>query len=215
MRLSTAIIPPRPVLEEVMAVVRGNEPVPDDLAPRRGSWWRKGSVAPAGSGSATPAARELDFDDVDTMHLPIASFGNMTLGDSVQLATALRRQVASWRRPRLHLAGAAALEFEGDRSVWVKIEGDVDDLNAIGRGVPQVVQRLGFSVDRRIFRPWLEVATITDHTTEPYLQSVVDSLQAFQGRPWTVANVSLLERLAGSGSGHAFTVHEELPLAVS
>ena len=92
---------------------------------------------------------------VDQMYLPITGFGNVTLGDSVQLAKALRNEALTWAPPTVHVAGGTALEFKGDESVWAKLDGDMDALNTIGRGVPQIVQRLGFFVDRRQFRPWL------------------------------------------------------------
>ena len=128
------------------------------------------------------------------MYIPITGFGNVTLGDSVKLAKALRTEAASWRRPEVAFTGGAALEFKGDESVWAKLDGDIDDLKTIGRGVPHVVQRLGFFVDRRQFRPWLSVGTITDDTTAPYLESVVAALDGFRGRSWTVEAVSLMKR---------------------
>ena len=118
------------------------------------------------------------------MYLPLTGFGNVTLGDSVHLTKALRTEALTWAPPTMHIAGGTALEFKGDESVWAKLDGDIDALNTIGRGVPQIVQRLGFFVDRRQFRPWLEVGTITDATTAPYLQAVVDALEAFHGRSW-------------------------------
>ena len=116
------------------------------------------------------------------MYLPLTGFGNVTLGDSVKLAKALRAEVATWAPPRrCAFTGGAALEFPGDESVWAKLDGDVDGLKTIGRGVPQVVQRLGFFVDRRQFRPWLSVGTITDATTAPYLERLVAALDDFRG----------------------------------
>jgi len=96
--------------------------------------------------------------------------------------------------------------------VWAKITGDLDALGTIGRGVPQVVQRLGFFVDRRQFRPWLSVGTITETTTAPFLQSVVDALEGFEGQTWTIESISLMKRLPEEGP-HAFEEMEEMPLA--
>jgi 2'-5' RNA ligase len=189
----------------------------------------------ASSGTAHPAARhkrgglrsrfatrsetpemtdsgELTVPDPAQVYLPLTHFGNVTLGDSVQLSNALRAEALTWPRPTLSLAGGTALEFSGDESVWAKIDGDIDALKAIGRGVPQIVQRLGFFVDRRQFRPWLAVATITDSTTAPYLQKVVDALESFEGTPWTVTTVQLMKRLPEE-AGDAFELMEEMPLA--
>jgi 2'-5' RNA ligase len=130
----------------------------------------------------------------------------------VQLSKALRTEAQTWERPTVRLAGGTALEFRGDESVWAKITGDVEPLLTIGRGVPQVVQRLGFFVDRRQFRPWLSVGTITENTTAPYLQAVVDALEGFEGRTWTIDSISLMKRLPEEGQ-HAFEEIEQMPLA--
>ena len=208
MRLFAAIVPPRAVLEEVLELVQGVRPV-QAQGQRRGLRARFG-----GQGHAPEQAAddELTVPDLAQMYLPLTGFGNVTLGDSVQLSKALRAEAQSWERPTVRLAGGTALEFRGDESVWVKIAGDVDALATIGRGVPQVVQRLGFFVDRRQFRPWLSVGTITEATTAPYLQSVVDALEGFQGQTWTIESISLMKRLPEEGP-QAFEEMEEMPLA--
>jgi 2'-5' RNA ligase len=160
-----------------------------------------------------PTTHELDAPEIDEMYIPIAGFGNVTLGDSVKLADALRPQVATWARPELVFTGGGALEFQGDLSVWVKMDGDLDGLNAIGRGVPLVVQRMGFFVDRRQFRPWLSVGTITDTTSAPYLERLVAALDAFRSEPFTVDAVSLMKWLPDVDGKRAFEVAERMPLA--
>ena len=208
MRLFAAIVPPRAVLEEVLEVVRGVRPVQEPVQ-------RKGLRARFGAHTQTTEQvtdDELTVPDLTQMYVPLTGFGNVTLGDSVQLSKALRTEAQTWERPTVRLAGGTALEFRGDESVWAKITGDVDALQTIGRGVPQVVQRLGFFVDRRQFRPWLSVGTITGSTTAPYLQSVVDALEGFEGQAWTIESISLMKRLPEEGP-HAFEEMEEMPLA--
>jgi 2'-5' RNA ligase len=210
MRLFAAILLPPEVLREVMGVVPAPAAAPEP-APRRGLFRR--SAPPALAEPAPVVNRELDLADADSAaYIPITNFGNVTLADSIRLSDALRRDVAGWSRPRVHFAGGAALEFKGDESVWAKLEGDVDTLLQIGRGVPETVKQLGFFVDRRVFRPWFPVGTITDVTTAPYLQSVVDALDAFRGREWAVEHVSLMERPAEADATEAFRVKEQLPL---
>jgi 2'-5' RNA ligase len=219
MRLFAVITPPRPVLDEVRQVVRGSRGAPG--APSGGAHRRPGLLGRLGSRSAPSAETdgdgadggndELTVPSVDRMYLPLTGFGNVTLGDSVQLVEALRTEAATWTPPTVHLAGGTALEFRGDESVWAKIAGDVDGLQMIGRTVPQVVQRLGFFVDRRQFRPWLAVGTITEATTAPYLEGVVARLEAFSGRPWVIDTVTVMRRVPEKGPD-AFEVHEELPL---
>jgi 2'-5' RNA ligase len=213
MRLFAAIVPPRGVVDEVLETVHAVRP-PSDAA---GAHKRGGLLSRFGSGrTATPDAFETDQLSVPSAvqtYLPLTGFGNVTLGDSVQLTKALRTEALTWERPTLHLQGGAALEFPGDESVWAKLEGDVDALHVIGRGVPQIVQRLGFFVDRRQFRPWLSVGTITDTSTAPYLEKVVDALDAFRGQSWTVEHISLMKRLPEEGPD-SFEEMEQLPLAL-
>lgn len=167
-------------------------------------------------GSQSPAVRadhdELAIPAVAGMYIPLTGFGNVTLGDSVQLIKALRIEAQSWARPTVHLEGGTALEFPGDESVWAKITGDTNELNVIGRGVPQIVQRLGFFVDRRAFRAWLSVGTITGTTSAPYLESLVAALDGFVGQSWTIDSVSVMKGLPEEGKD-AFEEMEHLPLA--
>jgi hypothetical protein len=43
------------------------------------------------------------------------------------------------------------------------------------------------------------VGTITENTTAPYLQAVVDALEGFEGRTWTIDSISLMKRLPEEG----------------
>jgi RNA 2',3'-cyclic 3'-phosphodiesterase len=229
MRLFTAIVPPREALEEVKRVVQSvNPPVAGAAEKQRrglpkltGRRYRGAHAAgrePArgdrGSVLETePTTHELDAADIEHMYLPLASFGNVAQRDATQLANSLRPQVATWQRASLVFSGAAALEFPGDQAVWVKLQGDLDALQAIGKGVPLAVQRMGYFVDRRKFRPWLSVGTITDTTTAPYLERLVAALEAFRGQPWTVEGISLMKWLPVTEGDRQYEQVEFMPLA--
>jgi len=210
MRLFAAILPPRPVLEELHRIVTTAEA--ERVAPQR-----KGLLGRLGGGSRsepapTEGSPELDVAPVEEWYLPLTSFGNVTLGDSRRLADAMRTEAGGWAQPELHFAGGTALEWRGDDSVWAKLEGDLDALGTIGKGVPQIVQRLGFFVDRRQFRPWLAVGTITPATTAPYLEKVVAALTAYRSRSFVVDSISLMKRLPDADSDVAFEELERMPL---
>lgn len=225
MRLFTAILPPREALEEVKRVVQSvNPPVPGSdnkprlsrLAGRRYRGAHAAGRAPVREDlqpQTQPTTHELDSPDVEDMYIALAGFGNVTLADATKLGAALRPQVAKWSMAELTFSGAAALEFPGDQSVWAKLDGDLDALNAIGKGVPLAVQRMGYFVDRRKFRPWLSVGTITDTTSAPYLERLVAALDAFRGEPWTVDGVSLMKGVPGTDTHRRFEVVEWMPLA--
>lgn len=185
MRLFAAIVPPASVLDELISTVR----------------------------SVDPSLRELDEVPADRMRIPVTSFGNVAQRDAETLVEALRRQAEDWPAAELLFAGSAALEFPGDTSVWARVDGDVEGLLTVGRGVPPSVQRLGFLVDRRQFRPWIAVGDINDRTTAPYLERLVAALDAFKGTPWTLDTLTIMRRVPADETGVADeVVHERIPL---
>ena len=202
MLLHAVIVPPREVLVAVARVVRSveiasvAEPPP---AARRGFRARLGGRAGPAVEPPKAVADELELISAEQMNLPITGFGNVTPGDARRLAEVISAAAATWTRPTVCFTGGTAVETPGDQSVWVGLEGDVAALMSVAKGVTQSVEPLGFFVDRRKFRPSMAVATVTEHTTTPYLQSVLDALDAFRGEPWTVENVLLTRRSFDAG----------------
>jgi len=186
MRLFAAVVPPRHALEDLAALVS----------------------------SVVQGTGELDQVPVGSMQIPITTFGNVAQADAIALGEALRKEATLWPRHELRFAGAAALEWPGDVSVWSRLEGGVEDLETIARGVPKVVQRLGFLVDRRKFRPWLAVGDITDTTSPPVLQRLFDTLEAYRGDPWRVDEILVMRRrrTATAEDEEPFEVMQALPL---
>jgi RNA 2',3'-cyclic 3'-phosphodiesterase len=217
MRLFAAIVPPAEAVDELRTLVRSVRPEGEDLRPSRTRrrLFGRGDRPAAVADDEIPDTDQLQLTPTAEMFISITSFGNVALGDSVKLVDALRADAATRPAPTLHFAGGAALEWRGDESVWAKLGGDVDGLSTIGRGVPQVVQRLGFFVDRRQFRPWLPVGTITDTTTAPYLEELVAALEGFEGRPWTQATLTVMKRLPDGDPDAPFKEVEQMPLAAS
>lgn len=185
MRLFAAIVPPLSAREELVEVLQA-----------------------AGAGS-----RELDMVSVEDLRIPITRFGNVSQRDALQLFSTLGHAARSWPRAELRFAGSAALEWPGDECVWTRLDGDVDGALTIGRGVPPAVKRLGFLVDRRAFRPWMSVGTITDHTTAPFLENLVAALDEFKGTMWTLSTISVMRKVPIDGTGGVEEiVLEEIPL---
>ena len=212
MLLHAVIVPPPDVLVAVSHLVLSIDSVPAPAPPQPASrFLRRRVVAPAAPAPIT-ADRELDLVPPAVMNLPIAGFGNVTAGDAVNLADTLKDAAAEWACPTVWLAGGGALEFPDDRSVWAKLDGDVEALLAVARGVVQSVASRGFFVDRRKFRPWLAVATITESTTAPYLERVVAALDAFRGEPWTIEWVSVTKPSFDPAVRESLEVHR-IPLA--
>jgi RNA 2',3'-cyclic 3'-phosphodiesterase len=185
MRLYAAVVPPAHARQEIADLVRAAGPDSPELA-------------------AVPAA---------DLRIPVTGFGNVSQGDAVQLVSTLRREAAAWPRPELRFAGSAALEWPGDDSVWARLDGDVDGVLTIGRGVPPAVKRLGFLVDRRAFRPWMSVGTITDYTTAPYLERLVAALDEYKRPLWTLSTLAVMRKVPLDETGLVDeVVLEEIPI---
>jgi 2'-5' RNA ligase len=184
MRLYAAVVPPEAVRAELADLVQ----------------------------SVAPGTSELVPVTVRDMRIPVTSFGNVTQSDSLLLLDSLRKATSGWPQPKLRFHGSAALEWEGDRSVWAKVGGDVDELMTIGRGVPIAIAPLGFLVDRRKFRSWLEVGTITEVTSLPYLEKLTSTLDAFEGSAWTLETLTVFKKVPADGTGIDEVVLAEVPL---
>jgi hypothetical protein len=206
-----AIVPPRVALEAVDAVVR-SVTAPGERAAGAASKRLLGRLGRhrADSTDGVGAPGMLEHVAVDDMRLPITGFGNLTTHDAQRVNEVIREAAAEWAPATACLAGGTALDFPGDWSVWARLEGDLDGLMAIGRGVPQAVERLGFFVDRRMFRPMLSVATVTRQTTGPFLHDLVDALEAFRGEEWPV-EVSLLRESVVEGRNELTEVERIVP----
>ena len=192
MHVRAALVPPAPIAESVAGLVASVE-VPVEAPPAaagRGLFRKRAAAAAA---PAPPTARQLHLLPSDQLQLPLCSFGNLTTEEVNRLRRALGEISSGLPAPTVWVAGGGALEFDGDRSVWAKLEGDVDGLWKVFRGINEGVERLGFFLDRRSFRPWLAVGTINDATTAPYLEDVVAALDAHRSEEWLVDGVSLMK----------------------
>lgn len=195
-----AIIPPRAALAAVAAVVTG-VPEPPEVEhpnPHKGLLGRLGRHKDSAL-ERMPGPSMLAHVTIDQLHFPITGFGNLTTEDAHRVADVIEEAAAGWTPPRVWFAGGTALDFPGDWSVWAKLDGDLDALGTMVRGVTETVEAVGLFVDRRAFRPMLSVATVTSATTGPYLQQVVDALDGFRGEPWMADVVLTKEAFVQEG----------------
>ena len=184
MRLSAALVPPPLVLEDLSAVVR----------------------------SVRGAETQLEPVPTELLHIPLGRFGNVGLSDRVALWELLTEEVSCWAPLQLRFRGGAALVDAGDDSVWAELDGDLEQLVAMGTVIPRVVQRLGFLIDRRTFRTRVRVGRITTETGVDFLERLLARLDGYAGPAWTTHHVSLLRHRIGNESGPEVDVLHELRL---
>jgi 2'-5' RNA ligase len=211
MNVFAALVPPPEVVgrvEELVAGLARTEEAGTGRSSRPGLFGRRRR----GQAAAAPAGAQLDFVPAYALHLPIARFGNLPLSEATRLAEAIEAEASGWESPRLYLAGALALEPEGDSSVWLKLAGDLDALGTIGRGVPALAKKLQLFVDRRGFRPHIRLADVNDLTTETYLAEVLAALEDFQSPAWWQTEVILMNPAEPGPNQPPFKTFRELAL---
>jgi 2'-5' RNA ligase len=200
MNLHAAFVPPAGLRQELADLVRGLEPeVSDESSHRRGLFGRR--TQPSAPAGGPGSGVQLNVEGADRMVLPVTDFGNLASGDARRVADALEAALAELPAPTVRVQGGAALVDEDDRCVWAEVVGDDDELDrlrAIAQRVVSAVEPLGLFRDRRQFRSRFPIATITDTTTVEHLEHVLAALTSYAGRPWTVDEVTLLQR--GSGA---------------
>ena len=115
----------------------------------------------------------LDAAPVAEVNLALAKFGNLALNDVNRLVEALGRAAAEWSSPRLRLTGYSTLESEQDPSIWVDLDGDLDALHTVVRGVHEVAKGLRLFVDRRVFQPRVRLGSVRPTATESELEDLL------------------------------------------
>lgn len=124
--------------------------------------------------------------------LQLANFGNLVQSDAVRLADVLAEQIGRLQPPTLRLSGVVPLAEEGDDSVWVGVEGDLDAAQRVASSIHGWVFNLGFVLDRRAsYRPRIRLGRITEQTTLPGLERLVQRIGSYEGPSWTVESVTV------------------------
>jgi 2'-5' RNA ligase len=219
MHLFAALVLPRDMLDLVSQLAAGVEPgwtPPADtgrtgrhLASAGKRFGRRRGQEPE---PAQPTGPLLDLVPPVQMHLPLVKFGHLALAEATRLTETMEGEASSWASPRLHLHGGVALEPKGDNSVWVGLDGDLDELNAVARGVNDVSQGLQLFVNRRAFRPLVRLGTINDRTTEAHLEALLAALEAFESPAWWQTTVSLLIPADFGPELPPYKVHRDIKL---
>lgn len=197
MILSVGVVPPRHALDAVLAMMAAVEPpavapTVEVAPPRTFRWGRAGRERPQVE-PPTPAAQEFVALPPECVHLLVSRIGSTTPVDAVRLTKAVGLAAAGWVCPSVCFAGGEIREVKAERWVAAGLRGDLAALETIAGEVNRAAQSLGFLLDRRSFRPLLSVASVPGTATGPHLEAVVSALEAFEGDPWTVDHLSLLQ----------------------
>ena len=146
------------------------------------------------------------------MRIEIASFGNLDRSDASRLTDVLQAEAARWHSVRLQVTGGVMLDWPGDDSAWASLDGELERLNLVARGVARAAQGMRLFVDRRRFRPLIKLGTVNDETTVPYLEALQTGLDAFTSGPWIQSSFSLLQSATSLPGEPDFRPYAEIDL---
>ena len=178
-----ALVPPGPLLEELLDWALPIMCAPSVEREKRGLLRRQRPPATATDPVLDPAS-------ADTMRMTVAGFGNLTTSDVLRLTGALAAAAGEWDPPRVFFAGVVYVPEE--RLFRAILDGDVEGLTAVARAVGTSVERLGFFVDRRRFRPAIDLGTAAAAASDSDIARVVEAFRGFRGQEWTVDSLALI-----------------------
>ncbi len=207
MHLHAAFVPPAPLVTELIALIRAQTPPPPE-SPRpveRRSLLGRRTVEE--QPPPEPTGPLLDLLEPSSMWVPVTDFGFVRPTIARDLVATIARAAERYAPPRVVLSGGAALVDDDDRFVWVELKADDDSvelMRGISREVVAVVEPLGFYCDRRKFRSRIPLAAVNDLTTVEHLEVVIAALDAHVSEPWTVDEMLILQR--GAGTYHRVAV---------
>lgn len=153
--------------------------------------------------------------DKSHIRLHLANFGNLTHKDALRLSEVMAKHVKALPPPTLRFSGLIPLPEEGDDSIWVGIDGDLEAIKELAASIHPLVWDLGFVLDRRgSYRPRVRVGRITDQTTLAGIERLVQHLGAYAGPQWTADALTLgSERPIAPGWAPGFDVFHQVHFA--
>jgi 2'-5' RNA ligase len=163
MRLHASIRPPASVVHDLQSTLMSELSYPGQVSWVHPSHWR----------------------------LHIAGFGSVVQADALRLADVMSERMAEVKAPTLQLAGLVALPEDGDSSIWMELDGDVELVAELAGVMPRWMLEFGFVLDRRAYRSRIQLGKVTSVTTADYLESLVAQHGTYRSTPWTADGVTL------------------------
>lgn len=136
------------------------------------------------------------------MFLRIARLGNVSSADAIAFADTMSVHAATWPTATLRFGDISVTE-EPMPKVFAELAGDVDALFSIFRGFNDAAKLLGFFLDRRNFRPHVELGRIEGPGRGPVPADTELSGVGHAGAAWRLTELSLMRATYDGEEGYA------------
>ena len=137
--------------------------------------------------------------DPGGIHLTLKFLGNVPLPMVEKLLTAMQQASdqfqteSAGKQLQLRLSGLGTFpNRQQARVLWAGTEGDLDSLAALQKLVDQAVATLGYSLEKRPFRPHLTIGRVRDSVPQQLRQSIGQAVAAAELPPTDFWNVDTL-----------------------
>lgn len=133
---------------------------------------------------------------VERWHLTLAFLGEVDESSRDAVAEQLQPVAAAATPMTLRLAGAGTFPRGGPPQVlWVGLDGDLDALSALAKGVSRAAKAARIRLDRKAFRPHLTIGRW--RRGDPADQATAAALSAYQGDSFDVTEMALIRSHLG------------------
>lgn len=151
----------------------------------------------------------------DDWRIRLATFGYLAFGDMTKVEQTMSAQVAQLPAMRLRMERIVPLPEDSDDSIWVELDGDLDELATLAQEIPGWVHGLGYMLDRYSFRPRIRLARVSSRTTVRYLEQLIAELGDYTGLEWTTEAVQIVRRKPDGTPGALYRTHVSMPLGTA
>jgi 2'-5' RNA ligase len=145
----------------------------------------------------------------------LATFGYLAFGDMTKVEETMSAQVSKLPSMTLRMNRIVPLPEDSDDSIWVELDGDLDELATLAQEIPGWVHGLGYMLDRYSFRPRIRLARVSSRTTLRYLEQIIGDVGDYIGPEWTAEAVQIARRKPDGTPGALYRTHASMPLGTA
>ncbi len=203
MQLHAVIVPPPDAVRGALEAAQGlfaasasaSEPVAE---PRRGGVLsRLRRPAPVTDAppvmSFFPATPGAEF-------ITLAKLGNVTVTDACTLTKALNEAVGAWNPPMVRVTTLGVGEINPRHvvpalDVTARLEGELDTLHAMFRGLNDVAKAQRFFLDRRSFRPEFPIGFVEANQGATIPEALPGSTSPHESDWWRPTHITIVRSL--------------------